>query len=42
MQGKKRSKVDTLRAFLTQQTEIFDSKYRRCVNYQQTLTLADA
>ncbi len=37
MPGKKHSKVNTLRAFLTPQTGIFDQKYRRCVNCQQTL-----
>ncbi len=38
MPGKKRSKVNTLRAFLTPQTGIFDQKHRRCVNCQQTLS----
>ncbi len=31
MPGKKRSKVNTLRAFSTPQTGIFDQKYHRCV-----------
>ncbi|MDO4906877.1 hypothetical protein [Neisseria sp.] len=29
--------MDTLRAFLTPQTGIFDQKHRRCVNCQQAL-----
>ncbi|WP_424035066.1 hypothetical protein [Neisseria bacilliformis] len=40
MQGKKRSKVEHLRAFLTRQAGIFRQKHRRKADCQQTLRLA--